>query len=377
MEGDRIVAPMARETLPANRKGDRNALRRASAIRRSPFPAILLRRYTIMKAICSRTLLGIGLVAVASGVDAAPRTFVSTLGNDANPCSLASPCRAFQAAINAVDAGGEVVALDSGGYGTMVITKSVTVIVPPGVHAAITANGVDGVYVNAPGIAVALRGLYLSGTGTVGHGIRYKQGTTLHIENCVINGFSAFGYAGISHESGGDMFVKDTIARNNGTGIGIAPFSAAITSLDRVRVENNSGGGIEVGGPAHVTVRDSVSAHNTSSNFSANAPSSGGINTYLTIENSAAVGSMFGIAAGAGGVTGSSYVSVVDSVVAYNTSYGLAASTNGVIVVANSTVTQNATGLLAGSGGIIRSYSNNRVFNNTVNGTPTNTLTPM
>ncbi len=97
-----------------------------------------------MKAICSRTLLGIGLVAVASGVDAAPRTFVSTLGNDANPCSLASPCRAFQAAINAVDAGGEVVALDSGGYGTMTIAKSVAVIVPPGVHAAITANGVTG-----------------------------------------------------------------------------------------------------------------------------------------------------------------------------------------------------------------------------------------
>jgi hypothetical protein len=331
-----------------------------------------------MKAICPRTLLGIGLVLVgAAGADAAPRAFVSTAGNDVNPCSLSSPCRTFQAAIGVVDAGGEVVALDSGGYGTMVITKSVAVIVPPGVHAAITANGVDGVYVNAPGISVVLRGLYLNGTGTIGHGIRYKQGNTLHVENCVINGFSAFGYAGISHESGGDMFVKDTIARNNGTGIGIAPFSAAITSIDRVRVENNSSGGIEVGGPAQVTVRDSVSAHNTSSNFSANAPSGGGINTYLTIENSAAVGSMFGIAASAGGVTGSSYVSVVNSVVAYNTSYGLAASTNGVIVLANSTVTQNATGLIASSGGILRSYGNNRVFSNTTNGTPTSTLPPL
>ena len=333
----------------------------------------------MMKAICSRTLLGISLVAVAGGVEAAPRTFVSTLGNDANPCSLSSPCRAFQAAINAVDAGGEVVALDSGGYGTMTITKSVAVIVPPGVHAAITANGVDGVHVNAPGIAVALRGLYLSGTGTNGSGIYFKQGATLHIENCVVSGFTGYGYSGIYQEATGRMFVKDTIVRNNFNGIGVGPpaQTPATATLDRVRVENGIMGGIQASGPAQVTVRDSVSARNASFNFGAFPQNVAGVNTYLTIENSAAIGGEFGITASASGITGgTAYVSVDNSVAADNT-YGIMANTMGVIVVANSTVTGSTNGWGHNSAGILRSYGNNRLFGNTIDGTPSSTLTPM
>lgn len=331
-----------------------------------------------MKAIRSRTLLGVGLVFVAAaGANAAPRTFVSTLGSDANPCSLASPCRAFQAAINAVDPGGEVVALDSGGYGTMIITKSVAVIVPPGVHAAITANGVDGVNVNAPGISVVLRGLYLSGTGTNGIGIHFVQGATLHVENCVVSGFTGNAYAGIYQDATGHMFVKDTIVRNNYNGIGVGPLAPATASLDRVRVENNSAGGIQASGPSRVAVRDSVSAHNANFNFGAFAPNGAGVNTYLTIENSTAIGSEVGVTASASGVTGgTAYVSFANSVAAYNT-YGIVANTMGVIVVANSTVTQSTIGLSYNAAGIVRSYGDNRFFNNTSNGTPTNTLAPL
>jgi hypothetical protein len=327
----------------------------------------------------SRSAVGLGLAILALGAEAAPRTFVSTLGNDANPCSLASPCRAFQAAINAVDAGGEVVALDSGGYGTMTIAKSVAVIVPPGVHAAITANGVNGVYVDAPGIAVALRGLYLSGTGTSGSGIYFKQGATLHIENCVISGFTGYAYSGIYQEATGRMFVKDTIVRNNFNGIGIGPpaQTPATASLDRVRVENGIMGGIQVNGPAQVTVRDSVSARNASFNFGAFPQNVAGVNTYLTIENSAAIGGEFGIAASASGInSGTAYVSVANSVAAYNT-YGIAANTNSVIVVANSTVTGSTYGWSHNTAGILRSYGNNRVFGNTTDGTASSTLTPM
>ena len=76
--------------------------------------------------------------AVVGAANAAQRTFVASYGSDAWPCTLAQPCRGFQAAIDAVSPGGEVVALDSAGYGAMSISKAVSVIVPPGVHAGLS-----------------------------------------------------------------------------------------------------------------------------------------------------------------------------------------------------------------------------------------------
>jgi hypothetical protein len=55
------------------------------------------------------------------------RVFVASYGNDANPCTFLSSCRNFQQAVNVVDAGGEVTAIDSAGFGAINITKSVTI----------------------------------------------------------------------------------------------------------------------------------------------------------------------------------------------------------------------------------------------------------
>jgi len=60
----------------------------------------------------------------------AQRTFVASTGNDAAPCSLAQPCRGFARAITQTNAGGEVIVLDSAGYGPVTITKSVSLIAP-------------------------------------------------------------------------------------------------------------------------------------------------------------------------------------------------------------------------------------------------------
>ena len=66
----------------------------------------------------------------------AQRTYVSAQhGSDSNPCSVTSPCRTFGAAIAAVAAGGEVIVLDSGGYGAVTVTKSVTLEAPAGIYA--------------------------------------------------------------------------------------------------------------------------------------------------------------------------------------------------------------------------------------------------
>jgi hypothetical protein len=100
--------------------------------------------------------------AFTATAHAQQRRFVSGTGSDANPCSLPAPCRTFTAAIAAVAADGEVVVLDPAGYGPFTVTKGVTITVPPGLYAGITAFSGDGVTVNAgPSDVVVLRGLTL------------------------------------------------------------------------------------------------------------------------------------------------------------------------------------------------------------------------
>jgi len=66
---------------------------------------------------------------VSAPAHARARVFVASYGNDANPCTFLSPCRNFQAAVNAVDAGGEVTAIDSAGFGPIDIVKAVTITI--------------------------------------------------------------------------------------------------------------------------------------------------------------------------------------------------------------------------------------------------------
>src|SRR4030095_3210618 len=102
---------------------------------------------------------------VASSVDAAQRTFVSVSGHDTSPsCSIANPCRSFDKAITVTDPDGEIVVLDSGGYGRVTIDRSVSIIAPPGVYAGISVfPGETGVISNTAGVKIVLRGVLLNG----------------------------------------------------------------------------------------------------------------------------------------------------------------------------------------------------------------------
>ena len=81
---------------------------------------------------------------------AVQRTFVSTGGSDSASCSLSAPCRGFTAAAAQTSSGGEVIVLDSGGYGPVTLTKSISLIAAPGVHAGISVFSGDGVVIAAP-----------------------------------------------------------------------------------------------------------------------------------------------------------------------------------------------------------------------------------
>src|SRR5215831_3482432 len=123
--------------------------------------------------------------------NARARVFVASYGNDANPCSFGSPCRNFQQAVNVVDPGGEVTAIDSAGFGPISISKSVTITSPDGVEAGIVpAAGGDAIDINAGSTdAIVLRGLTLNGSGIAFNGVVFDSGASLTITNCVVENF--------------------------------------------------------------------------------------------------------------------------------------------------------------------------------------------
>src|SRR5436853_322128 len=88
--------------------------------------------------------LTISLPALAQ----ASRTWVSGVGDDANPCSRTAPCKTFQGAISKTAAGGEIDALDPGGFGGVTITKGMT-IDARGTFGSVLASGISGIVVNA------------------------------------------------------------------------------------------------------------------------------------------------------------------------------------------------------------------------------------
>ena len=207
------------------------------------------------------------VVSIVSSVDAAAtaqRTFVASTGNDAAPCSLAQPCRGFARAITQTNAGGEVIVLDSAGYGPVTITKGVSIIAPTGIYAGITVFSGDGVTVNAPGGTVVLHGLSINGQGGA-NGVNLLDASRLRIESCVI---SKMGVDGVMHSaSGGALVIIDTVVRDNGAS-GIGGDSNATVVLDHVRSEHNGTHGFYMaaifGGEGNASISDSVFALNGS-----------------------------------------------------------------------------------------------------------------
>jgi hypothetical protein len=303
--------------------------------------ANLIREEVRMKAI--RFALGwiLFLTLFASASVAQQRTFVSGLGNDLNPCSRTAPCRTFSQAISQTGAGGEVYILDTAGYGPFAITKAVS-IVAQGVTAGISVFSGDGIDINVgSGETVILRGLTLSNHGSMGNGIAFLSGGTLHVESCVVSGFSAGN--GILCNGGGKLEVKDSIMRGNGNGISITGTSSV--AVDQVRLEGNSSIGLIAQDGAKVTVRNSIASDNAAG-FDAN--STGAAAVELNIESCVASNN---------GSTGVQVQSL---------STGVA-----IARVSNSTVTDNGIGFRTfGPPALLLSRGNNTVEGNPNGDTP-------
>lgn len=156
----------------------------------------------------------------------ATRTWVSGVGDDVNPCSRTAPCKTFAGAISKTAKGGEINALDAGGFGSVTITKSIT-IDGTGPMSSILGSGTNGIVINITDTSdidktVRIRGLALNGAGSGLQGIKIVAANKVLIENTIIDGFKE----GISVESHipAQVFVKDTTIRNNSVnGISVVP----------------------------------------------------------------------------------------------------------------------------------------------------------
>ncbi len=177
----------------------------------------------------------------------ASRTWVSGVGDDANPCSRTAPCKTFAGAISKTAAGGEINALDPGGFGAVTITKSIT-LDGGSAFASILGAGTNGIVINvttAP-YNVTLRNLSIQGVGTGLSGIRALSTTTgtLHIENVQIRNYGASSSPAVNIAPGAalDLLVLDTVIENCAGSPGIsltAPASGNLrANISRVTVAN-------------------------------------------------------------------------------------------------------------------------------------------
>jgi hypothetical protein len=258
-------------------------------------------------------LLAVVSLPTTSAHAQATRTWVSGVGDDANPCSRTAPCKTFGGTISKTAPGGEIDCLDPGGFGAVTITKAMTIDCT-GVAGGILNSSVNGVIVNA-GVndKVVLRNLVIQGsTGTApgANGIRFLAGKELHLDRVVIQGQSGF-CVDVNKTAAGNLFVRDSYFTECLNGINLTTTSSfVVASITRSSINGMGATGVIVA--------------------SANA-----------------------------------ILSIDDSVIANNLSIGLSATVSGSFINANNnTIVNNGTGISAASGSNLRT-ANNTLFDNT------------
>jgi parallel beta helix pectate lyase-like protein len=177
----------------------------------------------------------------------ATRTWVSGVGDDANPCSRTAPCKTWAGAISKTAAAGEIDCLDSGGFGAVTITVSMTLACQAGTGGVLVA-GTNGITVSvSAGSFVTLKGLDINGIGPLGGalaGVSMVGGGSLTIEDCFIYGFQGTGSGYgvyVDGTTAAHVLIENTRIRNNLVGVYVQPQGGVPNSviIERSVVESN------------------------------------------------------------------------------------------------------------------------------------------
>ncbi|HWT14109.1 MAG TPA: hypothetical protein VN231_15255 [Allosphingosinicella sp.] len=296
----------------------------------------------------------------------ATRTWVSGVGDDANPCSRTAPCKTFAGAISKTAAGGEINCLDPGGYGGLTINKSLSIICDYTEGGALVAGaGVTGFSITAGATdRVFLSGIDVNGVGganSATNGVRITSGGFVHIQNSIIRNFTASNALGVRivPTTATQVTITNTTIADNGSaatggGILITPSGAgsARVVLENVRLQNNANNQLRV---------DTTG-------------STGGVT--VVVENSQFIGGGAGISVNVPAATGNADLLINNARIAL-TGTGIAANgTNARLRVGNSTITATSTGVSATGAATINSYGNNRLDGNGSNGAFTGAVIP-
>jgi hypothetical protein len=275
----------------------------------------------------------------------ATRTWVSGVGDDANPCSRTAPCKTFAGAISKTAATGEIEALDPGGFGAVTITKSIYIDGGAGQIAGVLVSGTNGIVISAgANDVVTLRNLDINGLATGLAGIKILAAAEVNIENCVIYEYQT----GIDITSATRVNIKNCIIRG--------------CSMGAVHAEPGSGGAV-------VNVTNS---HLNASQFGFKAE--GGVQANIDstdLSGNTNNGALVVTSATA------SLLNVNNCLVTDNGAFGLdATGTQATLRISNNTISGNGTGLAAQTGGTVVSFGNNRIKGNTTDtsAAPTSTV---
>jgi len=261
----------------------------------------------------------------------ATRTWVSGVGDDANPCSRTAPCKTFAGAISKTAAAGEINCLDPGGFGAVTITKAITLNCSASLGSVLVA-GTNGINISAAAAdKVILRGIQIQGVNSGLVGIKINTAGVVSIEDCVVTQFTQQGISDVrtsATSTNPRLTVRNSIVTQNvGTGIAIGAGTAVKAEIEGTTA-NNNGTGVAVGSGSIAMINRSV--------FS---------------------GNVTGMQADAGGGINADDVSVTHGTT------GVVASNN--VRISNSDVTFNTTGF----SGTTVSYGNNRLQGNGTLGT--------
>jgi hypothetical protein len=286
------------------------------------------------------------VVVMGSGLTfgQASRTWVSGVGDDANPCSRTAPCKTYAGAISKTAPAGEINCLDPGGFGAVTITKSITIDGGGGQVASVLVSGTNGIVVQAgPSDVVILRNLRFNGIGTGLNGIRFLSGRDLNVENCYIFGFLQNGIdIALNQATPASVHVFHSVLKNNG-GVGIRAANAVAPSVlvgidfTEIALDNI---GVEAASHSSVTINNAMISKAASDGIKSDSTTGG--DSVISIAHSELINNANGATSTAGSVV------IGDTTIAFSTGTAFNKTTGGMFT-----------------------FSDNRLHDNNVNGTAT------
>jgi hypothetical protein len=297
-----------------------------------------------MRKITLLNLLAITLLGTSVMYGQASRTWVSGVGDDANPCSRTAPCKTFAGAISKTAAGGEIDALDPAGYGAVTITKAITIDGGGGQVASVLVSGTNGIVVQAgPSDVVILRNLRINGIGTGINGIRFLTGKDLNVEDCYIFGFTTNGLdIALNQATQATVHVFHSVFKQNG-GVGIRATNAVAPSVkvgvdfSEIALDNI---GVEAASHSSIEINNSMISAAASDGIKTDSAT--GPDSIIGIDHSEIINSGNGATSIAGSIV------IGDTTFAYNTGTAFNKTTGGMFT-----------------------FSDNRLHDNGANGTAT------